>query len=82
MTQDGGTRGKRHGTVYDKILFGILMALFFLPLLQAHVFHIPLKPLNGMTVETEKPEFDFTAYRSGDYAKQEEAYLGTNFGFR
>jgi hypothetical protein len=82
MTQDGGTRGKRHGTVYDKILFGILMALLFLPLLQAHVLHIPLKPLNGMTVETEKPEFDFAAYRLGDYAKQEEAYLGAHFGFR
>ena len=58
------------------------MVLLFLPLLQAHVLHIPLKPLNGATIETEKPEFDLASYRSGDYAKQEEAYVSEHFGFR
>jgi hypothetical protein len=72
----------RRKTTYDKVLFGILMMLLFLPLLQAHVLHIPLKPLNGVTIETEKPVFDLEAYRSGNYAKQEEAYIGENFGFR
>jgi len=72
----------RWKTTYDKVLFGILMMLLFLPLLQAHVLHIPLKPLNGVTIETEKPVFDLAAYRSGNYAKQEEAYIGENFGFR
>ena len=67
---------------YDFILFAILMVLLFLPMLQAHVLHIPLKPLNGVTIETEKPVFDLAAYRSGNYAKQEEAYIGENFGFR
>ena len=67
---------------YDFILFAILMVLLFLPMLQAHVLHIPLKPLNGVTIETEKPVFDLEAYRSGNYAKQEEAYIGENFGFR
>ena len=67
---------------YDIVLFAILMVLLFLPMLQAHVLHIPLKPLNGMTIETEKPKFDMESYRSGDYAKQEEAYLGEHFGFR
>ena len=64
------------------VLFSILMVLLFLPMLQAHVLHIPLKPLNGVTIETEKPAFDLDCYRSGDYAKQEEAYVGENFGFR
>lgn len=67
---------------YDFILFAILMVLLFLPMLQAHVLHIPLKPLNGVTIETEKPVFDLAAYRSGNYAKQEEAYIGEHFGFR
>ena len=72
----------RRKTIYDKFLFGILMVLLFLPLLQANVLHIPLKPLNGVTIETEKPTFDLVSYRSGDYAKQEEAYVSENFGFR
>ncbi len=72
----------RRKTTYDKVLFGILMVLLFLPLLQAHVLHIPLKPLNGVTIETEKPMFDLEAYCSGNYAKQEEAYVSENFGFR
>lgn len=72
----------RKKTTYDIILFGILMVLLFLPLLQERLFRIPLKPLNGVTEKTEKPEFSLQSYRSGAYAKQEEAYLGTNFGFR
>ena len=67
---------------YDIVLFTILMVLLFLPMLQAHVLHIPLKPLNGVTIETEKPKLELESYRSGDYAKQEEAYLGEHFGFR
>ena len=82
MTRDGGTRDTRRRTTYDIVLFIVLMVLLFLPLLQAHVLHIPLKPLNGMTIETEKPEFDLDTYRSGDYAKQKEAYVGEHFGFR
>ena len=64
----------RRKTTYDIILFTILMVLLFLPMLQAHVLLIPLKPLNGVTIETEKPEFELESYRSGAYAKQEEAY--------
>lgn len=71
---------KKH--IYDLVLFSILMVLLFLPLLQAHVLHIPLKPLNGVTVETEQPKFNLVSYRSGDYAKQKEAYVGEHFGFR
>ena len=69
-------------TTYDIILFSILMVLLFLPMLQGRFHLIPLKPLNGVTIEAEKPEFSLESYQSGDYAKQEEAYLGQNFGFR
>ena len=82
MTRDGGTRDTRRRTKYDIVLFGILMVLLFLPMLQRHLLHIPLKPLNGATIETEKPDFDLASLRSGDYAKQEEAYVGEHFGFR
>ena len=82
MTRDGRTRDTRRRMTYDIVLFIVLMVLLFLPMLQAHVLHIPLKPLNGVTIETEKPEFNLDCYRSGDYAKQEEAYVSENFGFR
>ena len=72
----------RKKPIYDIVLFGILMVLLFLPMLQAHVLHIPLKPLNGVTLETQQPKFNLISYRSGDYAKQEEAYVGEHFGFR
>lgn len=82
MTRDGGTRDTRRRTKYDIVLFGILMVLLFLPMLQRHMLHIPLKPLNGVVIETEKPDFNLASIRSGDYAKQEEAYLSEHFGFR
>ncbi len=72
----------RRKATYDVILFIILMILLFIPLLQGRFQLIPLKPLYGVTIETEKPDFNLEAYRSGDYAKQEEAYLGEHFGFR
>ena len=68
--------------IYDKVLFIILMILLFMPLLQGRFQLIPLKPLNGVTIEMEKPEFELESYRSGAYAKQEEAYVGEHFGFR
>ena len=72
----------RRKTTYDIVLFAILMVLLFLPMLQGRFHLIPTKPLNGVTLETEQPDLDFDAYRSGLYAKQEEAYLGQHFGFR
>lgn len=69
-------------STYGVVLFSILMVLLFLPMLQEHFQLIPLKPLYGVTIETRKPKFYLKTYRSGDYAKQEEAYLGEHFGFR
>lgn len=67
---------------YGKTLTIILMAILFLPLLQGRFNLIPLKPLNGVIIETEKPNFSLESYQSGYYAKQVEAYLGDHFGFR
>ena len=68
--------------IYDKVLSTLLLLLLFLPLMQGHFRLIPLKPLNGTILKTEKPEFNIDNYRSGNYAIQEEAYLSENFGFR
>ena len=59
---------------YDLVLFILLMALGFLPMLQGWFHFIPTKSLYGVTETAEKPEFELDAYRSGDYAKQAEAY--------
>ena len=67
---------------YDLVLFILLMVLAFLPMLQGWLRLFPTKPLNGVTVETEKPEFKLDAYRSGAYAKQAEAYTSQHIGFR
>lgn len=64
------------------VLFAILMVLLFLPMLQGWLQWIPLKPLNGVTAEMERPRFSMEAYRSGDYVKQLEQYLGEHYGFR
>lgn len=69
-------------TTYDIILFGILMVLLFLPMLQGRFQLIPIKPLHGVTLDAEKPEFNKANYLSGTFSKQEEAYLAEHFGFR
>ena len=67
---------------YDLVLFAILAVLAFLPMLQGRFRLFSMKPLNGVTVATEKPEFSLEAYRSGTYAKQAEAYASQHIGFR
>ena len=67
---------------YDKVLCVTLMVLLFLPMLQGRFQLVPLKPLNGVTLEAEKPVLDKESFCSGNYSKQEEAYLGQHFGFR
>ena len=72
----------RRKPAYDIVLFAILMVMLFLPMLQGRFQLIPLKPLHGVTLNAEKPHLDLTNYRTGVFAKQEEAYLAEHFGFR
>ena len=67
---------------YDLVLFAILAVLAFLPMLQGWFHWFSTKPLNGVTEEIDKPTFELDAYRSGEYAKQAEAYTSRHFGFR
>ena len=67
---------------YDLVLFAILAVLAFLPMLQGRLQWVPLKPLNGVTEELEKPKFSLESYLSGDYTRQTEAYTSQHFGLR
>lgn len=67
---------------YDLVLFILLMVLGFLPMLQGWFHFLPMKPLNGVTEEMEKPKISFASYLSGDYARKAEAYTSQNIGFR
>ncbi len=67
---------------YDIVLFILLMILGFLPMLQGRFKPLPLKPLNGVVIAPEKPDFSLEAYLSGNFAKQAEAYASQHFGFR
>ena len=67
---------------YDLVLFALLAVLAFLPMLQGWFHWFPTKPLNGITEEIDKPTFELDTYRSGEYAKEAEAYTSRHFGFR
>ena len=67
---------------YDLVLFAILAVLAFIPMLQGWFQLFSMKPLNGVTVATEKPEFTLDTYLSGKYAQQAEAYTSQHIGFR
>lgn len=67
---------------YGIILFALLAVAAFLPMLQGWFHWFPTKPLNGVTEEIDKPTFELDAYRSGEFAKEAEAYTSRHFGFR
>lgn len=67
---------------YDLILFALLMAFIFLPLIQEHTGLIIVKPLIGAFEPTPKPELTFDSYRTNAYQTQIEKYASENFGLR
>lgn len=73
---------KNKGNILHLFLFGTLMVIMFLPMLQEHVRIFTFKPLDGSTVNAERPKFTFDNYRSGVFQSQTEKYIGENFGFR
>lgn len=73
---------KKTKVTFDIILFGLLMVLLFLPLLQRKTTFIPIKPLKGVFEATEKPELTFDNYKDGTHQEQIEKYISENFGFR
>jgi hypothetical protein len=69
-------------TKIKQFLFGSIMILLLLPMLQASLTIFKLEPLKGAIETVEKPEFTFETWKSGEYQKNYEKYLDNNFGFR
>ena len=67
---------------YDLILFALLMAFLFVPVIQEWGGVFPVKPLKGVFDPTPKPELSFDNYKSNTYQKQIEKYVSEHFGLR
>ena len=67
---------------YDLILFALLMAFLFVPIIQEWGNLFPVKPLKGVFEPTPKPELTFDNYRSNTYQTQIEQYVSEHFGLR
>ncbi len=69
-------------TKIKKYLFGGIMILLLLPMLQASLTIFKLEPLKGAIETFEKPDFTFETWKTGEFQKNYEKYLDNNFGFR
>ena len=67
---------------YDCILFALLMAFLFVPIIQERGGVFPVKPLKGVFEPTPKPELSFDNFKSSIYQVQIEKYVSENFGMR
>ena len=67
---------------YDCILFALLMAFLFVPIIQERGSVFPVKPLKGVFEPTPKPELSFDNFKSSIYQVQIEKYVSENFGMR
>lgn len=67
---------------YDWLLFALLMAFLFVPIIQEWTGIFPVKPMRGVFVPTPKPELSFEGYRTNAYQSQVEKYTSENFGLR
>lgn len=67
---------------YDCILFALLMAFLFVPIIQEWGGVFPVKPLKGVFEPTPKPEPTFDNYKSNTYQTQIEKYVSEHFGLR
>jgi hypothetical protein len=56
-------------TKIKQFLFGSIMILLLLPMLQASLTIFKLEPLKGAIETVEKPEFTFETWKSGEYQK-------------
>ena len=63
-------------------MFSLLLAFLILPMIQEHYNIFREKPLKGVTLSTEFPEFSMESYSQSKYQSQLEKYVSENFGFR
>jgi hypothetical protein len=69
-------------TKIKNYLFGGIMLLLLLPMLQESLTIFKLEPLKGAIETVEKPEFSFETWKTGEFQKNYEKYVNANVGFR
>lgn len=69
----------KHG---KKIIFAVFLIVLFTPILVKSLKLIDEKPLGGVFVTVDNPNFNDSTWFSGDYQKQKELYLNENLGYR
>ncbi len=67
---------------FHTVLFGLLLVLLFLSPIQQQFKIFKFKPLAGVMVATERPEFQLKSFMKGEYQNQLDRYLSENIGFR
>ncbi len=65
-----------------KILCLLTLGLLLLTALQGHFHIITVRPLKGVYVGTEKPQFTPSAFLSGEWQQTADRYLKEHHGFR
>lgn len=68
--------------LFYKILFFSSVAVMIIFLIQTMTGIVKLQPLEGATLEAEKPKLTLTTYANGSYQDSVELYLRDHFGFR
>lgn len=64
------------------VLFVLLMAFLFMPMVQQYARPFALRELDGAALKTEKPQLTLDSYGNMSYQTQLEKYVAENFGFR
>lgn len=64
------------------ILFLLIIAVLFLPLIQQKKPLTELKPLNGYFATVENPLFELNTWFEGKYQQEKQKYIEQNIGFR
>ncbi len=65
-----------------RFLFGFLVLLLSIPMLQQNIKFANEGPIEGFYIETEKPIFSWSAWSNGTFQTFEEKYINEQFGFR
>ena len=63
-------------------LYGILLLVLWLPLLQHKFNLLELEPLKGSFSKADKPQFKLQDWMSGSFQKKYETWHNEDFGFR
>jgi hypothetical protein len=72
----------KRSTYFKRTLLGIILAVLFLPLLQARLKWIAIQPLNGALSEPEYRRFSWDDWFASSYQEKKEQYVNACFGFR